>query len=307
MGDDSRRSAAPDERPTWDDQAIHDEQAPRLRHPVAPVKRRLDRALSKRPDLYAAVLGFRPRHDANKRLFLRLVRPGDVVFEVGPNRGYYTCLFSRLVGRTGRVHAFEPVPESYAILQEALTGEPTGANVDAQLCAVADHEGSATVFVPGVDDGQASLRRHSAGSWAGASSVRELTCSTITLDAYASRRGIERNDLLKCDVEGAELLVLRGAEAVLARCQPALHLEMSGHWPRAFGYQREDLLRWLGDFGYVDLRLVRREGLTPLHLDSGFAAADESENVLCLPPGERGERLRRRIGIPASDAGGAVR
>lgn len=274
---------------------------------VPTLKRRLDRTLSRLPSLYAALLGLRPNHDADKRLFLRLVRPGDVIFEVGANRGYYTCLFSRLVGRAGRVHAFEPVPETYSILREALAGEPTAANVDAHQCAVADREGNAPIFVPGMDDGQASLRRHAAGSWAGAPQVRELTCSTITLDAYAGRQGIERIDLLKCDVEGAELLLLRGAVGVLARHRPALHLEVSRDWPRAFGYEVEELIAWLRGRGYADCRLVRRGGLAPLTPERGLAELDESENLLCLPSGERGKQLTRRLDAPSASSAGAVR
>ena len=54
------------------------------------------------------------------KIYRRIIRPGDTVFDVGANFGWFTALFARWVGVTGRVHAFEPVPFIHALAVEKL-------------------------------------------------------------------------------------------------------------------------------------------------------------------------------------------
>src|SRR5262245_33079559 len=76
-----------------------------------------------------------------------VVEPVDLALDIGANVGWYTVLLSRLVGPTGSVHAFEPVPATAEILAHVVRGLHLQ-NVRVHACAVADFEGSAAMEVP---------------------------------------------------------------------------------------------------------------------------------------------------------------
>jgi FkbM family methyltransferase len=249
------------------------------------LRSRLDFLLTRWPALYAAALRRRPARDADKIAFLRLVRRGDVVFDVGANLGYYTVLFSHLAGPRGEVHAFEPVPATFERLAASLARECRSGNVQANRTAVGDSTGTAVLFLPGDDHGQASLARHAGdGSWSAGPAVTEHASPLTTLDAYARERGVRRIDFLKCDVEGAELAVLLGAAGLLERHRPVLHLEVCPAWTRDFGYAPGELAEFVRGLGYSELRLLRGGGPEPVRAGD-LDRLEASANLLCLPPG----------------------
>jgi FkbM family methyltransferase len=251
--------------------------------------------LARRPALYDALLRLRPGHDLDRRVFLRLVREGDVVFDVGANLGIYTLLFSHRAGRTGQVHAFEPAPPTFQALRRHLDREGRFRNVVANGTAVGAAAGTASLYLPGDDHGQASLTRQAGGSWAGEPRIAEFTVPITTLDAYdAARGGGGAVHLVKCDVEGGELNVLRGGAGLLARDHPLLHLEVSRLWARAFGYGPEDVVGFLSTLGYS--AFYHLQGGVRLLRDPAAELAglreEGSANLLCAVPGIHGERLR---------------
>jgi FkbM family methyltransferase len=248
------------------------------------LRSRIDFLLTRRPALYAALLRRRRVRDADKIAFLGLIRRGDVVFDVGANLGYYTLLFSHLAGPEGEVHAFEPVPATFERLAAKLARECRSGNARANRTAVGDTTGTTVLYLPGSDHGQASLARHADGSWSAGPAVTEHESPLTTLDAYAREREVRRIDFLKCDVEGAELAVLRGGAGLLARHRPVLHLEICPAWTRDFGYEPEELGDFVRSLGYSDLRLVGDGGAEPVR-PGDLDRLEESANLLCLPPG----------------------
>jgi FkbM family methyltransferase len=141
-----------------------------------------------------------------------LLRPGDRVVDGGAHIGYLTLLASRCVGRLGEVHAFEPVPRTFAALQEnvRLNG---AANVRLSRVGLASRAGELELEVPIDPDGEGLL------AW-GATSVH-LRRGPIerapaqSLDEYARAHRLDRIALVKLDLEGAELDALRGMEKLL--------------------------------------------------------------------------------------------
>jgi hypothetical protein len=119
-----------------------------------------------------------------------------------------------------------------------------------------------------------------------------------TLDAYAAARNVARVDLIKIDVEGAELGVLQGAANLLARDHPLLHLEVSYGWARAFGYGPAEVVAFLAGLGYSafyrlhgDVRLLHDPAAELAPLSAGGSA-----NLLCAVPELHAERLERILG-----------
>jgi FkbM family methyltransferase len=146
-------------------------------------------------------------------LFQRLIQPGQTVLDVGAHVGYYTLLAATLVGRAGNVHAFEPNPRNARFLARHLriNGIP---NVTVTEAAVAAAEATARF-----DFGSGSGTGHLAV--AGPLEVR-----VTSLDHYCREHAVTPA-AIKIDVEGGELDVLAGADAVLAQ-RPTLFLSTHG-------------------------------------------------------------------------------
>jgi FkbM family methyltransferase len=255
----------------------------------------LERLLIRLPGLYAWLVGRRHHPNLEKIVFLRLVRRGDSVVEVGANTGYYTRLFSQLVAPRGCVHAFEPTPPTFAGLQAHLRQAPVG-RVVLNNCALAEEETTAALYLPGTDHGQAALTRHTFGSWAATDvPVHTYLCRTTTLDAYAATARLGSLSFVKCDVEGAELLVLRGGQETIRRFKPLLFLEVSRHWTADFGYAPTDLARFLEALGYSRFFLVGDEILPVSDLPRDLAddRLPDSVNLLCADPAVHARRLAR--------------
>jgi len=136
-------------------------------------------------------------------LLLTNIREGDLVWDVGANVGLYTRLFVDRVGRDGKVIAFEPSPRAFAQLQSLFATEPS---VILQGVALSDFDGEADFFV--AERGSTvtdSLVVHSGNSASIRTSVRRGD-SMCSLNAPA---------IIKIDVEGAELEVLKGMTETL--------------------------------------------------------------------------------------------
>ena len=138
--------------------------------------------------------------------FQKIIRPGDVVFDVGAHYGYYTLLSSALTGPKGKVFAFEPSPGNIPRLKKHLEVNHCD-NVEVIELALSDHEGTARF------DNQA-------GSGTGhLSPVGRIEVQITSLDAP---------NLVKIDCEGAEVEVLKGGEKIILSAKPAIFLSTHG-------------------------------------------------------------------------------
>ncbi len=206
---------------------------------------------SKMPSVYLIALRMMQSDTRETRCYLRLVRKEMCVFDVGANNGYFTLLYSDLVGRHGRVHAFEPVPRSADQLRARMANDAAYDNVALNQVAVADVSGlELRIGIPNGDLGQASLVDHAEGSWRKGADIEYVQCRTITLDDYVARHDVKKVDFIKIDVEGAELSVLKGAEGILRAHRPIIHLEYFVEWTKGFGYSLKDLVSSLQAIGY---------------------------------------------------------
>ena len=156
-------------------------------------------------------------YEADKQAVIsKLVNPGMVVWDVGANAGFYTVAFSRLVGREGRVFAFEPFAE----------------NADHILRHLKLNELSNTVLVQAALSGEDGLAAFEPGRLnAEGRIVREDTSYLVpsyTADSFVHGNPAARPDLLKIDVEGAEADLLAGAGDLLEDCAPTIVLALHG-------------------------------------------------------------------------------
>ena len=146
------------------------------------------------------------------RLFQKLVKPGDVLYDIGAHFGYYTLLSSKLVGEKGKVVAFEPSPNNLARLYRHIELN-SRRNVQVLELAVSDHVGTAK-FETRTGSGVGHL-----------ASDGPLEVKLTTLDSLTDQ---PLPQVMKIDVEGAELGVLQGAKALFAKCKPIIFLSLHG-------------------------------------------------------------------------------
>jgi len=151
--------------------------------------------------------------------FRRLVAPGATVYDVGANVGFYSLLAARLAGPDGRVHAFEPVPASaLAVERNASLNELR--TITVHQAAVGAQDGEGTLLIVG----EASWS-HLASTGRHADTRAERPVRLLSIDGLVAG-GLPPPDLVKVDVEGAELQVLEGMERTLREHRPALVLEL---------------------------------------------------------------------------------
>lgn len=172
--------------------------------------------------------------------FAENLSAGEVFFDVGANVGYYTILGSRLVGKNGLVVAFEPVARNLAHLYNHIEINDLN-NVQIVASACSD-EIALAAFSAGPNNAMGHLTdEKDAGEIETAKNL--MLVSTVTLDAVAERLGVIP-DVLKIDVEGAELVVLRGASGKILPRKPKIFLSLHSEQLRI------DCLAYLEKFGY---------------------------------------------------------
>ena len=146
-----------------------------------------------------------------------LISAGDWVIDVGANVGHYTKRFSELVGPIGRVIAFEPVPETFALLAANLQVLPN-ANVTLLNAAVSDKSSVVGMSVPVFDTGLRNFYMAHLSD----SPDKELQVLSLSVDSLNISHEIS---LIKIDAEGHEAGVLRGMQQILLRDKPILIVE----------------------------------------------------------------------------------
>jgi FkbM family methyltransferase len=209
--------------------------------------------------------------DPEQKFLDRFIHPGDICLDVGANLGSYSFFMSHLVGKNGAIYAFEPVRSTFEGLQTFIArGKLT--NVQPLNMGLSDQAGRSRIFVPRIDGvpghGRATLAQQTDGVAGECEEVK-----VTTLDDFCANANLPHIDFVKIDIEGAELLALRGGVKTVCQHRPVLLLEIEGEHTREFGYQPMDLIQHLRDQGYhhmlycnnlnlfeVDDHLLTRDG-----------------------------------------------
>ena len=179
---------------------------------------------------------------AEKAALGRLVQPGMLVVDAGANLGLYSLLLARLVGPKGRVVAFEPDPDLFALLRENCAANGA-TNVECHSVALGSSPERMLLHRPTLNSGDNHL-----GSRGNAAFRSSVEVEVATLDSLMP--GI-RPDFIKVDVQGWELKVLRGMEGTLRSAQNVgIFLEICPKWLRRAGERPEDLYRYVRGLGF---------------------------------------------------------
>ncbi len=184
------------------------------------------------------------------RIVMDILKPGMTVVDIGASIGYYTLLFARIVGKEGTVYAFEPAPQTFTLLQRNLRENNLDENVKLVNVALSDHEGAAELFINEYNKG--NNRLYNSGGMRSVPIRLKRLDDVIPTDQHV--------DFIKMDIEGAEVLALRGMQELLKRDKPTIIME---YWPRRFkklGTTVEELFEMLGALGYTFSDIDERDG-----------------------------------------------
>lgn len=198
-------------------------------------------------------------NDPEFALLERFVQPGMVGVDVGANVGCYTLVLASLVGKTGKVIAFEPAPENVALLRDNVQRNRLR-NVQIEAQALSDRKGTALLELSPAS-GEHRLVSSVHGS-------RTIKVPVTTLDDALESLGY-RVDVVKVDVQGAEFAVLRGMSRTLeANSHLALLVEFDPKGLRAFGESptafAEALERWGFRLHHVRHDLPKESSVVPI-------------------------------------------
>jgi FkbM family methyltransferase len=175
-----------------------------------------------------------------------MVRPGDVCYDVGANLGFFSALLGRLAGEAGMVYAFEPVPKNASAVERnaALNGLQ---NIKVMKIALSNRSGTQELLLA-QHVGGAVLKSVGTPPPDPAGSVMVETAS---VDRLIEQGHLRPPDIVKIDVEGAEMEVLYGMEIVLRDWAPTLILELDDETAAGCERKIERCQSFFQNFGYT--------------------------------------------------------
>lgn len=194
---------------------------------------------------------------------IQFLKPGMVFFDVGANMGQYTLFGARSVGTTGKVHSFEPSRRMFGELEYNVQ-----LNKLSDICVlnqVAVSEELGTARLSQYEEGAEVYGSLGMQHWAERSIIGYEDVKTITIDEYIVERNILKIDLIKMDIEGSELLALKGAKRILSQSDaPVIILEMSDRNTSGSGYQAVDIWDFLDSLGFSMYNFDRKGRLASI-------------------------------------------
>lgn len=210
--------------------------------------------------------------------FLRHLKEGDCVLDIGAHVGFYSMLTSALVGERGSVHAFEPTPWTYTLLQKNTQSLK---NVVTNNKAVSDRQEKISFkdYGPGYGAYNTAHKDGSILKW----EPKVINAETVSLDEYCKITAITPT-FVKLDAEGYELTILHGMEYLLKDVRPLITLEVAGG--DTWSSNCKQSIEFLIDKGYVPYEMavngeVRPHVIKDMYVyDNLLFVPEEKKNIL---------------------------
>jgi FkbM family methyltransferase len=194
-------------------------------------------------DIWAGLL--RERHEVS--FLLNALEPGMIIFDIGANAGLFSISAAKKIGGKG-VFAFEPRSATCDLLKRNLVLNRL-ADVNVVQMALGDSVGEGVLQVNA--RGKDGLNTLGQATHPDSKVVGQEDVHITTVDVFMKEHNIPRVDVLKVDIEGAELMLFRGARDLLERADaPIILYEGFGFLTRGFGYHPVEILWFLESCGY---------------------------------------------------------
>jgi FkbM family methyltransferase len=200
------------------------------------------------------------------RLFRGVVKEGMTVVDLGANIGYYSLLAAALVGEEGKVFAFEPEPNNFASLVKNIRMNSYNNIVPIQK-AVTNKTGALKLFCE-------PSQRQAANIYNYYNTKAGVTVECVTLDDFFKDKGYDV-DIIKMDIEGAQMLALEGMEEIIKRNDDLIIFAEPGE-------SLQEFLSKLTEYGFrLYLMNERKQCLEPLENFDRMIKGEQIWNLLC--------------------------
>lgn len=203
---------------------------------------------------------------------LKFIKERDVCVDVGGNIGQTSLMMAKNVGAQGKVISFEPFGQTYDRFKENLSLNPRIKNITLEKIALGEKSAELTMYVEN--------ERNSGGNRIvpkGRNVVSEMQkVKVMSLDDYCANASVNRIDLIKIDVEGFEMKVLRGAERTIKKFKPGLFIEVNDANLKAQGDDLKTMIGFLRANGYSIF-----DPLNGARIESGAEKYFKGADIFC--------------------------
>ena len=191
------------------------------------------------------------------------VHPGDVCIDIGANFGQYTYPLSKLVGPTGRVFSFEPLSYNFEILKN-IVKKLKLVNVEIEKLALGNENGETEIITPVNNWGVLNIAESYLGNQRENKNEEREMIRIATLDRLRFTHPLwNKVKFVKCDTEGAELMVFKGGKDFLRSVHPTILCEIEERHTNRYNYTPEELVDFLKGFDYEIFNFISGE-LVPI-------------------------------------------
>lgn len=220
---------------------------------------------------YELLLGQYERESTS--VIKKIVRPGMICLDVGANIGYITRLLSDLVGHNGKVIAIEPHPKLFDILKK---NTQKMRNVELANVAITDHEGTITLFDGLLSAGTTSivpddeLASYLQSKYTDDETPRikkgvetvTYKVATSTIDMLVNKMGISEVGFIKMDIEGAEILAIRGSRTIIGNSPNlSMMIEYNSRNQKKAGFLLQEFVETLREAGFNEILGIGDDGV----------------------------------------------
>ncbi len=180
------------------------------------------------------------------------LKKDDIFIDIGANIGSYSLIASNLVGENGKVYAFEPVAGVFDSLLFNIKLNHLN-NIVVIKKAILDTTGTINLFISKAENlGMSGIFHHDNENG------KIETVETISLDEYISDSGIERIDMIKIDIEGAELFALKGMKRTIDKFKPVILMEISEEILHKNQLKSSEIIDFMKENSYSQKRLTEK-------------------------------------------------
>jgi FkbM family methyltransferase len=224
------------------------------------------------PSILGGLLGMEKKNGFELReikYLLPKIEPNSVILDVGANFGFYSVILAKkCIG--AEIHSFEPVSATFDHLRCNVEHNNVSANVTVNNVGVSEHIGKMRI----TKDLYAGNHLTTSENLSDTESV-----DVVTVDHYVTSNSIKKVDFIKCDIEGAELLMLKGAVNTIRRDSPIIFIEIFDEFCQRFGNTSEEVVRFILDFGYSYI-ILNRDGAVYNKTDDLLADLEKGSDFL---------------------------
>jgi FkbM family methyltransferase len=180
----------------------------------------------------------------------KLIRPGDVIIDIGANLGYYAVLFGRFTGRKGKVYAVEPVSLYRKVLERNIRKRNPYRNITILPFALGTEDNKQIRL--GVPTGNSHFRHGLTRVVQNEEQQNSVEFTEIMMRPQTLFGQLDRTDYIKCDVEGYEIFVVPEILFLVEKHKPLLQIETDGK-------NRDEITKMLTPFGYKPFYVMKKK------------------------------------------------